>query len=113
MTLARIPAAMRQRLVWSVKPKVTSPNLMNECTGQNSDFLRITPTVEHLDVFGNVLFHLCGRKALRLQNILVHLAAVKMEERHRRIVPQGPAGKPPLQFAQYIPRHRMQIRKRL
>jgi len=51
--------------------------------------------------------------ALRAQYILMHLTAVEMEERHRRVVAQGADGEAPIEFVQHVPGHRVQIRERL
>jgi hypothetical protein len=52
-------------------------------------------------------------RALRPQNILVHLAAVEMEKRHRGIVAQGAGGEALFEFVEDIPGHRMQVGQRL
>jgi hypothetical protein len=44
--------------------------------------------------------------------IPVHLAGVEMIEWYFRVMAQRAGGKAPLQFAQHVPRHRMQIRER-
>src|ERR1700704_7016277 len=54
-----------------------------------------------------------GRRLTSAQHILVHLAAVEMEKRHRRVVAQGTGGEALFEFAQNIPGHGMQIGERL
>src|SRR6202789_3978993 len=55
----------------------------------------------------------CGARALRPQNILVHLAAVEMKERPFRIVAQGAGGEAFFEFVEDISGHRMQVGERL
>jgi len=54
-----------------------------------------------------------GRGGLRSQNILVHPAAVEMEERHRRVVAQGAGGEAAIEFGEHVFRHGVGVRKRL
>src|SRR5438105_15828376 len=50
---------------------------------------------------------------LRAQHILMHLAAIEMKERHRRIVAQRPGRETVFEFGQDIFGHGMQVRERL
>src|SRR5437868_14553358 len=50
---------------------------------------------------------------LRAQHILMHLAAIEMKERHRRIVAQRPGRETLFQFGQDIFGHGMQVGERL
>ena len=47
------------------------------------------------------------------QDILLHLAAVEMEERHRRIVTERAGGKAGVELVEHVACHRMQIGERL
>src|SRR6266700_8372848 len=47
------------------------------------------------------------------QHVLLHLAAVKMEERHRRVMAQRPGSEALFEDTQHVPGHRMQVGQRL
>src|ERR1700756_2839498 len=49
----------------------------------------------------------------RSQHILLHLAAIKMEKRHRRVVAQRAGGEALFEFVENVPGHRMQVGQRL
>jgi len=46
------------------------------------------------------------------EHVPVHPAAIEVEERHGGVMAQRPGGETPLQFAEHVLRHRMQIGER-
>ena len=53
------------------------------------------------------------RSAHFAQHVLLHLAAVEMEERHRRVVAQRTGGEAAFEFGEHVPGHGVQIGERL
>jgi hypothetical protein len=52
------------------------------------------------------------RHTLRPQHVLLHLAAVEMEERHRRVVFQRPGGEAAVEFGEHVLGHGVRVGER-
>src|SRR6266702_4174565 len=50
-----------------------------------------------------------GTEALRPQHVLLHLAAVEVKERYRRVVVQGAGGEAAVEFGEHVLGHRMRV----